>query len=137
MSWFVDHGRAIVVGVKSFGKGSVQTILPLDNGGVAIKLTTQRYYTPSGDSIQGKGIEPDIIIEQAVLNKVKLRESHEADLPGSLDHESQSQDADQSDRQDDSSKAEKQNNDYQLLRALDLLRSIHIYQKRQPIKARD
>ncbi|MEM7071821.1 MAG: S41 family peptidase, partial [Pseudomonadota bacterium] len=76
-----DHGRAIVVGVKSFGKGSVQTILPLDNGGVAIILTTQRYYTPSGDSIQGKGIEPDIIIEQAVLNKVKLRESHEADLP--------------------------------------------------------
>ena len=57
-----DHKRAIVVGTQSFGKGSVQTILPMNNG-AAIKLTTARYFTPNGRSIQAKGIVPDIIVE--------------------------------------------------------------------------
>jgi carboxyl-terminal processing protease len=62
-----DHKRAIVMGTQTFGKGSVQTILPLANG-TAIKLTTARYYTPSGRSIQAKGIEPDIVVEEATVS---------------------------------------------------------------------
>ena len=58
-----DHRRAIILGTRSFGKGSVQTIIPLSGHG-AIRLTTARYYTPSGASIQAKGIEPDIVVEQ-------------------------------------------------------------------------
>jgi carboxyl-terminal processing protease len=61
-----DHKRALVVGTQSFGKGSVQTILPLNNG-TAIKLTTARYYTPSGRSIQAKGITPDIVVEEGTV----------------------------------------------------------------------
>ena len=61
-----DHGRAVIMGIKSFGKGSVQTIVPSDSG--AIRLTIAKYYTPSGDSIQAIGIEPDIIVPRAELN---------------------------------------------------------------------
>jgi len=72
-----DHKRAIIMGTQTFGKGSVQTILPLGNN-TAIKLTTARYYTPSGRSIQAKGIAPDIVVEEATLNgkdaEAKLRE---------------------------------------------------------------
>jgi len=57
-----DHKRAVVMGTRTFGKGSVQTILPIGNG-TAIKLTTARYFTPNGRSIQAKGIEPDIVVE--------------------------------------------------------------------------
>jgi carboxyl-terminal processing protease len=63
-----DHKRALVVGTQSFGKGSVQTILPLNNG-TAIKLTTARYYTPNGRSIQAKGITPDLVIEEGTVSK--------------------------------------------------------------------
>jgi carboxyl-terminal processing protease len=62
-----DHKRALVVGTQTFGKGSVQTILPLNNG-TAIKLTTARYFTPSGRSIQAKGITPDIVVEEATVS---------------------------------------------------------------------
>ncbi|HEB79056.1 MAG TPA: S41 family peptidase, partial [Rhodospirillales bacterium] len=82
-----DHRRAIILGAKSFGKGSVQTIIPL-SGGAAMRLTTARYYTPSGNSIQGVGIKPDIPVEQAViepLEKRKLR--READLRGALEND--------------------------------------------------
>ena len=65
-----DHKRAILMGTQSFGKGSVQTILPLGNG-TAIKLTTARYYTPGGRSIQAKGITPDIVVEEATVNGVE------------------------------------------------------------------
>jgi carboxyl-terminal processing protease len=65
-----DHKRAIIMGEKSFGKGSVQTILPTSNGG-AIKLTTARYFTPSGRSIQAKGIEPDIVLSRFRLEAVE------------------------------------------------------------------
>ena len=79
-----DHRRAIVLGTRSFGKGSVQTIIPL-SGQVAMRLTTGRYYTPSGRSIQAKGIDPDIVIEQARLEALEgPRRSREADLPNSL-----------------------------------------------------
>ena len=67
-----DHRRAIVLGTRSFGKGSVQTIMPLTGGG-AIRLTTARYYTPSGRSIQKEGIEPDIEVEQAKIETIQQR----------------------------------------------------------------
>ncbi|MGE5537679.1 MAG: S41 family peptidase [Gemmatimonas sp.] len=80
-----DHHRAIIVGTRSFGKGSVQTIIPLPGHG-AMRLTTARYYTPSGRSIQGKGIDPDIRVEQMKLEAVSDEERRrEADLPGALD----------------------------------------------------
>jgi carboxyl-terminal processing protease len=75
-----DHKRALIVGTRSFGKGSVQSILPMNNG-TAIKLTTARYFTPHGRSIQAKGIDPDIIIEDGNENSALLRE---ADLTNRL-----------------------------------------------------
>ena len=63
-----DHKRAVIMGTQSFGKGSVQTILPLGNG-TAIKLTTARYFTPAGRSIQAKGITPDINVEEATISE--------------------------------------------------------------------
>jgi carboxyl-terminal processing protease len=79
-----DHHRAILLGTKSFGKGSVQTIIPIPGHG-AIRLTTARYYTPSGRSIQGKGIEPDILVEQAKVEVIASPQfPGEADLPGAL-----------------------------------------------------
>jgi carboxyl-terminal processing protease len=76
-----DHKRALIVGTQTFGKGSVQTILPLNNG-TAIKLTTARYYTPSGRSIQAKGITPDIITEEGTVavGESSRGEVREADL---------------------------------------------------------
>ena len=65
-----DHKRATIIGTRSFGKGSVQTIIPLGANG-AIRLTTARYYTPSGRSIQAKGIEPDIVVEQELPDELK------------------------------------------------------------------
>jgi carboxyl-terminal processing protease len=79
-----DHHRAILLGTRSFGKGSVQTIIQLPGHG-AIRLTTARYYTPSGRSIQAKGIEPDIEVEPAKIEKIAVVEGqHEADLRGAL-----------------------------------------------------
>ena len=77
-----DHKRAVILGTRSFGKGSVQTILPLPNA-AAIKLTTARYYTPSGRSIQAKGIDPDIIIEESAQGG-SVKRLREADLQGHL-----------------------------------------------------
>jgi carboxyl-terminal processing protease len=81
-----DHHRAILLGTKSFGKGSVQTIIPIPGHG-AIRLTTARYYTPSGRSIQATGIVPDIMVEQAKIEKVASAPyggRSEADLPNAL-----------------------------------------------------
>src|SRR6185437_17107431 len=79
-----DHHRAILMGTRSFGKGSVQTIIPLGGQG-ALRLTTARYYTPSGRSIQAEGIEPDIKVEQAKLVKIDTGQiRREADLRGAL-----------------------------------------------------
>ena len=84
-----DHRRAIIIGTQSFGKGSVQTIIPfqVSNSDVltGIRLTTARYYTPSGESIQGKGITPDIIIEQGEFESYDFKSFSEADLKDSLD----------------------------------------------------
>jgi carboxyl-terminal processing protease len=80
-----DHKRATIVGMTSFGKGSVQTIIPLGEGGGALRLTTARYFTPSGHSIQAQGIIPDIAVAQGdEANVPKIARPSEADLPGHL-----------------------------------------------------
>jgi carboxyl-terminal processing protease len=89
-----DRGRATIIGMASFGKGSVQTVIPLRNGrDGALRLTTSRYYTPAGRSIQGAGIEPDIEIAAVRLTEAQLKERKaafrgEEDLPHALDNES-------------------------------------------------
>jgi carboxyl-terminal processing protease len=90
-----DHGRAIIMGTQSFGKGSVQTILPLGEDR-AIKLTTSLYYTPSGRSIQAQGIEPDIIVEEAFVTRRSrnLAQYSESDLPGHLSNGNGDEDGD-------------------------------------------
>lgn len=136
-----DHRRAVILGKKSFGKGSVQTIIPLGRNG-AIKLTTQRYYTPSGTSIQARGIEPDIDVSQAkieLLDGGGRQQRHEADLRGALDND-QSKDGDAKSKDDpkssdETSKKEEAEKpaaptDYQLARALDLLRGLALYRNR-------
>ena len=80
-----DDHRAVLLGTRSFGKGSVQTVLPVKESGGAIRLTTALYYTPSGRSIQGKGIEPDVVVAPAKIEKVEQgKVLHEADLRGAL-----------------------------------------------------
>ena len=133
-----DHRRAIILGVKSFGKGSVQTIIPLARDG-AIKLTTQRYFTPSGISIQARGINPDIEVEQIIIKSkadLNQRKRHEADLRGALDTEklkSKSPNSDKKIKNKSKNLMPKQNmnfSDYQLARALDLLRGLSLYDER-------
>jgi carboxyl-terminal processing protease len=80
-----DHHRAVLLGTRSFGKGSVQTVLPVKESGGAIRLTTALYFTPSGRSIQAKGIDPDVVVEPAKIEKVaQASRLREADLRGAL-----------------------------------------------------
>ena len=127
-----DHKRAILLGTKSFGKGSVQTIIPLGRNG-AMKLTTQRYYTPSGRSIQAKGIDPDILVEQSKVEPVKRRRGRsEKDLRGSLKNNQSGDRASGGSKTDKSKKTAPPTEkpvDYQLVRALDLLRGISLYRE--------
>jgi len=125
-----DHRRALVVGTTTFGKGSVQTIIPLPGHG-AMRLTTARYYTPSGRSIQAEGIEPDIIIGQATLTEEEVRKmTRESDLRGALNNDSKVENKKSDDKEDKDKKV-----DYQLDRAIDLLRGIMIYGDRMPKSA--
>ena len=124
-----DHRRAIVMGTKSFGKGSVQTVMPLGSAG-AMRLTTARYYTPSGRSIQAKGIDPDIIVERARLETIEGPAGRsEADLRGSLEAE-EAPDAGASAEEADEAAQDQALEDYQLARALDLLRGLVLYSQR-------
>jgi carboxyl-terminal processing protease len=123
-----DHRRGIIMGTRSFGKGSVQTIVPLSGHG-AIRLTTARYYTPSGRSIQAKGIDPDIIVEPATVQKVtQPRRTREDDLRGRLDNPN-GDTAPEETKETDAEEPETPQ-DYQLSRALDLLRGIALYGSR-------
>lgn len=128
-----DHGRGIVMGTKSFGKGSVQTIVALPGHG-AMRLTTARYYTPSGRSIQAKGIEPDIEVELARIEKVEnLKYTKESDLRGALKASGEDDDADTDedlDIDDEEASEEEEDleiRDYQLSRAVDLLEGLSLY----------
>jgi len=148
-----DHHRAILLGTTSFGKGSVQTIIPLPGHG-AIRLTTARYYTPSGRSIQGSGIVPDIEVRQAHVQPLEEQpERHESDLRGALDNDTQKPATGESpeptptptpaptpapdaanptppaDATASTTPAEEE--DYQLDRALDLLRGLALMQQGQ------
>jgi carboxyl-terminal processing protease len=117
-----DQHRAILLGTQTFGKGSVQTITPLSRNGAAIKLTTQRFYTPSGKSIQQLGITPDIAVERAHVEVIKGGpQRSEKDLAGSLKNEVEGAVAPESVATDTSIE------DYQLARALDLIRGIGLY----------
>ncbi len=123
-----DHGRAILVGERTFGKGSVQTIQRIPGHG-AIRLTIARYYTPSGISIQAKGIEPDINVPLAKVEALDTSmRRREADLDGALDSsEEKTLDKVPLTREQKEAKAAAQ--DYQLIRALDVLRGISFYRQ--------
>lgn len=119
-----DHQRAVILGTQSFGKGSVQTILPITEG-KAIKLTTARYFTPKGRSIQAKGIVPDIYVEQSSVTPFVERYYKESDLPGHLKN------ANKSSKNRKQTSDKKQNNsllknDFQLYEAYTLLRGINM-----------
>lgn len=126
-----DHRRAIVVGTKSFGKGSVQTVMPLRGEG-AMRLTTARYYTPSGRSIQALGVSPDIIVEQPrrqpqTEEEEERRTRSEADLRGSLGNDSLSEDEIrqiEEDRAIAEASAQLREDDYQLAYAIDILKGL-------------
>lgn len=141
-----DHRRGILLGTKSFGKGSVQTVIPLPGNG-AMRLTTARYYTPSGRSIQAKGIEPDIIVEQAKIETISSAEDiHEADLPGALKNpdaktapapevkkvitEPPPSGEDKSEKKKVEKQEDAEKQDYQLSRAIDLIRGVSMYEGR-------
>ena len=113
-----DHKRAIIMGTKSFGKGSVQTILPSGEN-VAIKLTTAKYYTPSGKSIQQTGINPDILVEQSELKPIITNSRQESDLKNSIENE-------QINTNDSEKKKSTEVSDYQLMRAFDLIAALNI-----------
>ena len=121
-----DHKRAILMGTRSFGKGSVQSIIPMQGHG-AIRLTTARYYTPSGVSIQAKGISPDIEVELARIEKLDAGRYREEDLQGALDSNSDKKaeaDSDNGTKEDEITKI-----DFQLARAIDLLQGLSVFGK--------
>jgi carboxyl-terminal processing protease len=141
-----DHRRAIVMGTTSFGKGSVQTIMPISGNG-AIRLTTARYFTPSGSSIQAKGIVPDIEVHQANVEAIDdTAGRREADLRGSLENPENPAPAvperpmppagPASSQAGDDPPQPGEASDYQLARALDLLRGIALYEGRGPAPVR-
>jgi len=126
-----DHKRAIIMGTKSFGKGSVQTILPTGNGG-AVKITTARYFTPSGRSIQATGIEPDIALDRLkleALEAAKFQPVKEADLSGHLENGNKKKSDKKADKKTGKAEGEKgvDIRDYPLNEALNLLKGIAIF----------
>ena len=135
-----DHKRAIIIGTQSFGKGSVQTIIPFQVSNsdnlTGIRLTTARYYTPSGESIQGKGIVPDIIIEQGEFESFNYKRFSESDLKDSLDKNNEEELEDNEDNEDNEvnelSEFEKRLElDYQLRRAFDLVQGVSLFNEIQ------
>ena len=126
-----DHGRAVIMGEKTFGKGSVQTILPLGNGS-ALKLTTARYYTPSGTSIQARGIVPDIALDRVRVSQVDVGQGvKEADLARHLDGEDQESDFEAGRQtQREARDVPLAQRDFALYEALNLLKGLHILKSR-------
>src|SRR5262245_51576936 len=142
-----DHRRAIVMGTQTFGKGSVQTIVPLGNQG-AMRLTTARYFTPSGRSIQAVGVTPDITVEQGKFEAANSGETRrERDLKGALTNPDDKKPDEQAkpdetkpetkpeakpdEKKDDKAAAADKDKDYQMERAIDMLKAIAIYETRK------
>ena len=128
-----DHSRAIIIGTRSFGKGSVQSIIPLAGNG-AMRLTTARYFTPSGISIQAKGIEPDIIVEAGATDfkKPKNNNRREENLRGALDKNKKSKETEiDSDSEKPLTPLEKLLQDNQISRAVDMIRGISLFNKNE------
>ena len=125
-----DHRRAVLLGTRSFGKGSVQSVIPL-SGNSAMRLTTARYYTPSGVSIQAKGITPDIEVALARIEKLEGGITREEDLRGALDNGEKMDRGNPKQNVEDKSvqpsKTDQSKIDYQLARALDLIRGVSIF----------
>lgn len=124
-----DHQRAVILGTQTFGKGSVQTILPLNNN-TALKLTTARYYTPSGRSIQAEGITPDIVLERVKVTSLKGQQTtriKEADLAGHLTNGKDKDKQKKGDKKEE--KLSLAQTDYQLYEALNILKGLHILKK--------
>jgi carboxyl-terminal processing protease len=124
-----DHKRAVIVGTQSFGKGSVQSVLPI-GGNKAIKLTTARYFTPSGRSIQAQGIRPDVYVEQSEVTTYAQSYYKESDLPGHLsngndDEEEKSKKTNEADHQVSDDLLSK---DFQLYQAYTLLKGWSVFQ---------
>ena len=126
-----DHKRAVIVGTQSFGKGSVQSVLPI-GGNKAIKLTTARYFTPKGRSIQAQGIQPDVYVEQSEVTTYEQSYYKESDLPGHLSNgESDEREAENGDHQISDDLLSK---DFQLYQAFTLLKGWSVFQHHaQPI----
>lgn len=146
-----DHRRAIILGTQTFGKGSVQTVIPLPGHG-AMRLTTARYYTPSGRSIQAKGITPDIIVELAKIESFDIKGYRESDLPGALKNTDKVPNEEKAEKKpekkapkDEDKDAEKSDDtiesqdveDYQLSRAIDLIQGVSLYGTRFFEKAQE
>lgn len=133
-----DYKRAIVVGVKSFGKGSVQTVIPLSDGS-ALRLTTSKYYTPSGKEIHGKGVMPDIVIEEARIETPPQNEEAKTLKPADVFDQMESEKPEKKPAGKSAEKPEeKKDTDYkkdlQLVRAVDVLKAIMIYRENEKIK---
>ncbi|BFM13138.1 S41 family peptidase [Simiduia litorea] len=129
-----DHHRAVILGTQSFGKGSVQTVIPISDES-AIKLTTALYFTPGGRSIQAQGIIPDITVERAKLTAIRPRASvTEADLTGHLDNGNGGEESKASERSS-AQKASQEllENDNQLFEAINLLKSHKLFGKSSPL----
>ena len=128
-----DHRRAIIIGTQSFGKGSVQTIIPFQVSNsddlTGIRLTTARYYTPSGESIQGKGITPDMIIEQGEFESYNFKTFSESDLKDSLDKNNEKTENENKIEEELSEFEKRLAIDYQLQRAIDLIKGVSLYKE--------
>lgn len=127
-----DHNRAVIMGTETFGKGSVQTVLNI-NETDAIKLTTARYYTPSGNSIQAAGIVPDVVVEQREFKDIKpsFRRIKENDLPGHLDNETDVENDSKSEETD-----ELLEKDYQLNEAFNLLKGLILFKQEDTVEVK-
>ena len=120
------------MGTQTFGKGSVQTILPSGDD-VAIKLTTARYYTPSGKSIQKTGIDPDILVEQSQVKPIEnVVGRKEADLRGAIENEQDN--LENKSQEEDIALKDEANIDYQLARAMDLIMALNILSNQSSIE---
>ncbi len=124
-----DHRRAVLIGTKSYGKGSVQTLIPM--GDTALKITTARYYTPSGRSIQAEGITPDIEVNRAKIEEIKeSRIFAEETLTNALKNDTKDDKKLNKKEQAKKDEEERDANDYQLLRAIDMVKGLAVYENK-------